>query len=117
MPRTALTPVSLPSAAANTVAPQVFTWASADVANGNQVALTGEEVLLVWNSDAASQTVTITSARLKGRLANAPAASLAAGAYAVWPQFPVAGWGVSGQLQINASHANVKFAVLKLIAS
>lgn len=115
MARTLLTPVAMPSASATTVAPSTFTWTAADVANGNALVLTGDQVLLVWNSGAGAHTVTVTSAPLNGRLATAPAHSLAAGAYKVFPRFPTAGWQqTDGRLYIDAADAEVKFAVLTI---
>lgn len=105
----------MPSPSADTVAPTAFTWTAADVTNGNRVAHTGDQVVIARNVGASTRTITVTSARLNGRLATSPAANITAGQYMVLPKFPTTGWKQSdGYLYLDASHAEVEFAVFTI---
>jgi hypothetical protein len=119
MPRTALTPVSVvgPYPSGGTVSPGAlaFTFAASDLANGNQYPCTGQEVIVFQNTDAGSQTFTITSAPdSQGRKSDITTYSMATGTFAVF--LPgVLGWiQTDGNVYINTSNANVKIAVFKL---
>lgn len=118
MPRTALTPQSPPGAYPGTIAANAadLSFAAADVANKNQVALTGKEMLIVRNDNAGAQTVTINSvADSYARTGDITAYSIGAGEYAFFGPFPVAGWRqTDGNLYLEGSHADIKFAVIKL---
>jgi hypothetical protein len=93
-----------------------FTWTAADVANGNQVAATNNDLVLAYNSGATPYTVTISSvADPFNRTGDITTYSLAAGEYGVFGPFPNLGWKQSdGYLYLAASNASVRFAVIAL---
>ena len=116
MVRTPLTALDLPGAL--DYDGSVLTWAAADDTDKNDVALTGREILLIRNDNAGVQTVTIQSAPDPfGRERDLVFTDIAAGAYAVGGPFPKAGWDIGGKLQIDASVADVMFAILRLPVS
>jgi len=119
MPRTTVTkqavvgPYPTMPVAANSLN---ITLVAADVANGNQFAPSGDDVLLVLNSDGANPyTFTVTSVPdEKGRTGDIATYSLAAGAYAAF-RLKKTGWIQSdGNIYLNGSNAAIKFAVLSL---
>lgn len=113
MARTALPITSLPANYA--ASPQALAWTAADNVNGNSIVLTGREILLVQNTDAASQTVTINSAAdAYGRTGDITAFAMAAGSFYAFQKFPTSGWEqTDGTLHLTASAATVKFVVLR----
>ena len=93
-----------------------FTFTAADVANFEEVALTGKELVLAINSDPTNPyTVTIESVVDDlGRTGDITTYSLAAGEYAVFGPFTLEGWRQSnGKLNFKGSNAAIKFAVIK----
>jgi hypothetical protein len=94
-----------------------FTFAAADTVNLNQFAAAGTEVLLVQNTDASTQTITLTSKPdAYGRSADIATYSMATGTFAVF-NFRNAnqGWVQSdGNIYFQASTATVKFVVLRV---
>lgn len=92
------------------------TWVNSDVANGNQVRITGRTLLLVRNINAGAQSVTIASAADPySRFGTITAAALASNQQKVFPMFPLLGWLQSdGYLYINGSHADVQFGVVEM---
>lgn len=99
-----------PSAGSLTLA-----FTAADTTNFEEVVLTGNEMLLVWNSGASPYTVTInTTADEKGRVGDITAYSLAAGEHALIGPIPVQGFAQSnGKLYFQASNVAVKYAVIQ----
>lgn len=122
MARLALTPKSLPAKypalpiTANAL-DFAFTPAGADFADGASFPMTEKEILIVHNANVGAQTVTISSVvDPYNRTGNITAYSLAAGEYAVFPQFQKSGWMQSdGNLYFAASATDVEFAVLRLV--
>lgn len=118
MARTVITPQSVPGSYPGTIAANGanFTWAAADVTNKNQFISTGRELLLVKNDDAGVQTITINSVQDPyKRTGDISSYSLGTLIFAVFGPFPVLGWMQSdSNIYLEASSANVKFAVLKL---
>ena len=113
MARTALTPIDAPASYATGGA--ALTWTAADPTNKNEVILTGREILLARNDDAAAQTVTVHSVGDPYSRTGDASREIAAGEYGVFQMFPTCGWQQSnGKLNIDAASANVKFAVLRL---
>ena len=119
MPRTAITkqailgPYPTMPVAANSLD---ITLAACDVANGNQVVPSGDDVLVVLNSDPTNPyTFTLASvADDKGRTGDITTYSLSAGEYAFF-RLKKTGWMQSdGNIYINGSNAAIKFAVLTL---
>ena len=97
-----------------------FTWTAGNT-GGDTFTVTGREILLAWNSGASPRTFTITSvADEKGRTGDITAYAIATGEFAYFPGGLLAGsagWKNSqGVITITPSHAEVKWAVLKLPA-
>jgi hypothetical protein len=87
---------------------------AADVALGNYTPIVeGKTLLLVQNTDSGAHTVTISSvADAYNREGDITAYSLSAGEIALFGPFKAAGWSNGGNLDIDASDATVKFAVI-----
>jgi hypothetical protein len=96
----------------------IWTAAGADFADGASFVLTGRELLLVRNDNAAAQTITISSVKDPyNRTGDITAYSLGPGEYAMFGPFPRDGWAqADGKLYFAASAANVYFAVIRLPA-
>jgi len=79
---------------------------------------TGRQLLLVRNTDASAQTVTITSVPRNGRSGDVTAYSLAAGEFAIFGGFDRAGFSQSdGTVRVEASDGTVECAVISCPAS
>lgn len=117
--RTAVTPVTVKGPYPGTVnaGDLAFTFTAADIVNQNSFAAAGNEVLLVQNTDAASQTITLTTKPDGyGRSADISTYSIPASGFAAF-NFHNAnnGWIQSdGNIYFQASTATVKFAVLRI---
>jgi hypothetical protein len=115
----ALLPIALNAGA---VAPPVATgdvdlpFTAANTVDGNGIPATGREILIVKNTDAAPQTVTINSAPDSfGRLADIGPLALAPGATKLLGPFPRSGWlQGDGTIHLIASAATVMLAVVRL---
>lgn len=122
MARTAITPQALPGAYPAlpiTAEARDLAWAAmsgSGGANGNQAVMTGREILVFRNDDAAPQTVTITSiADDKNRTGDITTYSIGIGEYAIFGPFAVAGWRqADGNIYFEASAATVFCAVLRI---
>lgn len=96
-----------------------LTWTAADASNYNEVVLTGNEILLFWNTHASTAyNVTInapaTVATL-GRSGDVSNYSVGAGKIGLYGPVPVTGFAqTNGKLYFQAENASVKFAVVKL---
>lgn len=93
-----------------------YTYAASDVANGNDFVPSGCDILLVENTDAGTQTITLTSAPGRDRRsADITTYSLAAGDF-MWFLFSrLDGWRqTDGKIYINTSDAGVTLAVGEL---
>lgn len=116
MARTAITPQSLPTAYDTDGA--AFTWTASDVVDKNSIALTGNEIILCRNvnSSATARTATITTvADSLGRTLTT-SKSLDAGAYMVWPRFPLDGYLQADKtLHVEGDNAELEWAVLRLL--
>lgn len=118
MPRVTLTPDNAPGA--YPPAGVVVNFAAADASNLNQFILTGNELVIAFNSGATGRTVTITSVADRfGRTGTITTEAIAAGVYRMYGPFTNAeGWKqTDGFLYLEASHAEVKFAIIKLPAT
>lgn len=94
----------------------VLTMNAGDVGNGNYAAGATDILVVVHNTDAGSQTITITSSAhpMTGRTGDVSAQSLAAGEYRVF-RLGNLGWANSNrQIIFAASSANVKIGVVIL---
>lgn len=118
MTRTTLTPSSLVEAYPElpvTEDSQDLAFEAADVVNNNQFVCSGNDLILVWNTDAGPQTVTITSVDdHHNRDGDIDGYSVGAGEIA---QFRVKslGWEqTNGYIYLQASDAAVKFAIIPL---
>jgi hypothetical protein len=93
-----------------------LTMAAGDVANKNQFAATGDEVVIAHNTNGSAQTITVTSSPDPyGRTKDISAYSIGAGEYAVFGPFELTGWvQTDGKVYLEVSHADVKLGVVKL---
>ena len=92
------------------------TFTTADTVNFNQFSLTGREVVLIRNNGVGAATWTATSVddRL-GRREDITAESIAAGATRVFGPASAEGWRqTDGKFYLQASSADVSFAVIRL---
>lgn len=96
----------------------LIAWLAADAVNKEQFPLTGQELLLAWNTGASPYTITITSiADPYGRSDDITAESIAAGDIRMFGPFDIVGWQQSdGNLYFEATNAAVEFAVISLPA-
>ncbi len=94
----------------------VWTAAGASFADGAGFVHTGRELILVQNSNAGAQTVTINSVvDEKKRTGDITTYSVGIAEFAVLGPFPVNGWRqADGQLYLAATATDVKFAILRL---
>lgn len=115
MPRTTLTKTTVP-ASPYTGAGAAITMTAADVANKNQFAASGNDLVIAHNSGASPATITITSAEDPyGRTEDITTEAIAAGAIRVFNLRALPGWRQSdGYIYLEASAADVKFGVLAL---
>jgi len=117
--RTAVTPVTIKGPYPGTVnaGDLAITFTAADIVNLNSFAASGNEVLLVQNTDAAQQTITLTTKPDGyGRSADISTYAIPASGFAAF-NFHNAnnGWIQSdGNIYFQASTATVKFAVLRV---
>ncbi|MGE5553296.1 MAG: hypothetical protein ACM3XZ_05155 [Betaproteobacteria bacterium] len=114
MARTTLAKTQAPGGYASTGA--VLTLAAADVVNKNQFVATGNDLVVAQNTGASPATVTINSvADPYGRTKDVAGYVIPAGGIAVFGPFPVLGWQQpDGKVYLEASNADVKFAVVAL---
>jgi len=92
-----------------------ITWTAADASNFNDVALTGNDYLLVWNTHASTDyTVTVhTTADENGRTGDITTYNIGASTIHVLGPFKLTGFAqTNGRLNIDGSNASIKFAVL-----
>lgn len=103
-------PEAYPSAATE------FLWTASTPA-GDDVVLTGNDILLIWNSHGANPyTVTVTSQPdIYNRTGHITAYSLAAGEFAVFGPIPLHGWADGNRkLNLASENAAIKYAVITL---
>lgn len=95
-----------------------LTQTAADATNKNQLVLTGREIVIARNIDAGStRTITVTSVAdpLDNRTGNITTQNIAAGALMMIGPLAPEGWRqTDGYLYIEASHADVKFSVVRI---
>ena len=116
MPRTALTPVAAPGSYAT--AATAFTFTAADVGNGNDFALLGGEILLIFNSHAtttfAFTLTSVSNADVLNRSGTITAETIAAGIYKMFGPIQLRGWlQTDGKFYLSATDAAVKFAIIR----
>lgn len=94
-------------------------WTAADTVNNNAFTMSGNDVLLCYNSGASPYTVTVSSvADSLGRTGDIATYSIAAGTISWIGPIPVNGFAqANGQCYISASNVAVKFAVIKVAGS
>ena len=95
-----------------------FTFAAADLGNGNKFACTGKEILIARNDAIAEKTLTISSVDdEKNRDGDITTYALASGDYAIFLQGMTnsKGWKqTDGTILLQASDADIFLAVLRL---
>jgi hypothetical protein len=90
---------------------------AADVGNGNQVSVEGNELVFVYNGAGTTETVTIDSTDDYPYLreSDLTSYSMATGDYACFGPFKPLGWRqADGKLYINCSHASMKIGVVQV---
>lgn len=115
MARADITKTLSPGKRPPTTGGTVVTWQAADTTNFEQVSLTDQDSLLVWNSHASTgYTYTVTSVPDEyGRSGDMTTIALAAGVFHVVGNGMAAGWlQTNGKLYLQASNAAVKWAVI-----
>jgi len=94
------------------------TWGASDAVNGNSIATNGRVLILLSNTQAGAQTVTVTSVTSdKNRTGDITTYSMAAADYAVLTQGLITekGWrDSSGNIILTTSHADVLIAAIRL---
>lgn len=92
-----------------------LTETAADVSNGNQFVMSGDEQIIAHNSGASAYTVTLSSAPdFLGRTKDITTYSIAAGAIAYFGPFKTHGWKQStGKFFLDASNAAIKYAIVR----
>lgn len=114
MPATALTKSSAGGGYA--AAGVTLTMTAADVANGNKFTASGNDLIVIENTGAATYTFTITSvADAFGRTGHITTENIVAGASKIVGPLPLAGWNqTDGTILCSASNAAVKFGIIAL---
>lgn len=96
-----------------------LTFAVADASNGDQVLLTGREIIIAYNSHASTTyTLAVTSVAdpETGRTGDISATNIAAGAFKMIGPLASEGWRqTDGYLYLNANNASIQFAVIRLV--
>jgi hypothetical protein len=94
----------------------VSAFVAADASNFNYFLSTGRELLIAQNTDTNPHTVTVHSqADNFGRTGDITAESIAAGHFHIFGPFAKSYWADStGNINIDASDATVKFLVIQL---
>lgn len=114
MARVVHTPQSLTGPAMT--AGKRINFVAADTVNKEQVAFTGREILIAWNSGGTTRTVTIDGKTDPyGGIRHLTAKNVAAGNFKIFGPFDAPAWMQTGRiLTFEASHADIRFAVLRL---
>lgn len=93
-----------------------LTETAADATNLNQLVLTGREIVIARNSGASTRTVTVTSvaSSIDNRSGDITTQNILAGALMMIGPLAPEGWKqTDGYLYLQASHAEVKFSVIR----
>lgn len=117
MARTSLTPKAAPGSYPTVAADSLdLAMAAADVANMNQFAASGNDVIFIHNTGGSPYTVTITSAvDPYNRTQDITTYSVGAGEYAVIGPLKLPGWvQTDGKVYLQASNASVKFGIVAI---
>lgn len=93
-----------------------LTWTGNSDPTNRQTTITeAKTLLLAQNTDTTAHTISITSVPdSQNRTGDISGYSIAPGAVACFGPFRAAGWGLSGQLQIDVSDSHIEMAVLTL---
>jgi hypothetical protein len=94
------------------------TWTACDAVNFNSTPLSGNQVLIFWNTHA-STTYHVTvhsSGDVEGRTEDITTFAIPAGTTAHTSKYPIIGWQDSGgSLDFDADNASIKVAVLTIV--
>jgi hypothetical protein len=120
MARTALVPIKplgpypIPSQPAATTLD--FTFAASDNVNGNSFPASGNDLLVVQNTNAGAQTFTVRSAPdPQGRSIDIATYQVGIGLFSVFKLSQQVGWvQPDGNIYLDSSNANIKFAIFKM---
>ena len=117
MGRTALTPkeISRIQSVSVTAGAADLTMAASDIVDGNSIAWTGKEMLIVHNTNIGVQTVTIDAAPDEyGRDGTITTYSLAADDYAIFGPFDGAWKQTDGTIHVDGTAVDVLLGVLRI---
>jgi hypothetical protein len=120
MARTALVPVKPLGPYPNPSQPAAttldFTFAASDNVNGNQFPASGNDLLVVQNTNAGAQTFTVRSAPdPQGRSIDIATYQVGIGLFSVFKLSQQVGWvQPDGNIYLDSSNANIKFAIFKM---
>ena len=114
MARIPLVPIECPTPWA--ILPIEMVWTAADNINGNSIAFTGKDVLLVRNDNVGAQMVTVSSAPDKYGRSGDQTHLVPAGEYWVFgAPFPAVGWQQADSLLwVDGAAADVFFCVIRI---
>lgn len=95
-----------------------FAFAASDLANGNAFPASGNDLLLIQNTNAGAQTFTVRSAPdLLGRSIDIATYSVGIGFFSMFKFSQLVGWvQPDGNIYLDVSNAQIKFAIIKLNA-
>lgn len=93
-----------------------ITFAAANVTSNNDYTMTGREIVIVRNDDAAAQVITFASIVDElNRTGDITSYSIGASEYAAFGPFPVRGWRqTDGKMYINPGDADLKIAIIQI---
>jgi len=92
-----------------------LTLTAADATNKEEAVISDRIFLVAFNSGVSSRTVTVNSVAINNRTGDVTAHSIAAGGITLLGPFPTTGYAqTGGKLYFEASHADIKWAVVKL---
>ena len=89
-------------------------WVAADATNFEEVASTGREIVIAYNSGATARLVTIESVADAHQRTGDLTETVAAGNVGIFGVMQLEGFRSAGMLNFRAAHADVKFIVLRL---
>lgn len=114
MARQVLTKTTAPGSYATAGA--ALTMMAEIVADGSQFSPSGNDLIIIQNTDVGAQTWTLTSvADPYNRLGTITTEAIAAGVIRIFGPLKTQGWmQADGKIYLNASHVGVKFGIIAL---
>jgi len=92
-----------------------LTMNACDIVNQNHFVATGNDLVIIHNTDVAEKTVTITSVANKwGRTGTLTAIAIPADGYRIFGPMVVAGWASDGIILIEGNDADMLIGIVNL---